>query len=232
VQPIPFTTLYHANHGWLDTHYHFSFAEYYDSQNKNYGVLRVMNDDVIAPYSGFREHPHRDMEIITYVIKGALTHQDSMGNKESVGRGSIQYLSAGTGIIHSEKNESSTPLHLVQIWILPNAKGLTPRYGSKTFDENLRHNRWLHLIAPEGTPDVTTIYQDANIYVTQLDKEKILTFECAKNRQLYLKILEGEANINETPLHRGDAGTLQGKDMRIEALQEVHILVIEMALAY
>jgi len=188
---IPFNRLYAVNHGWLQSRFHFSFAEYQDRENMHFGVLRVMNDDIIAPHTGFGTHPHHDMEIITYVLSGELTHQDSMGNAESLGRGSIQYMSAGTGVSHSEKNEGDVPVHLIQTWILPSHKGMLPRYGSKVFDAKARYNKWLHLIAPEGTPGVISIYQDANMFVSELDQKSTLGFTLKAGRQLYVKVMEG-----------------------------------------
>ncbi len=193
-----------------------------------YGALRVMNDDIVQPHTGFDTHPHEDMEIITYVIRGELTHQDSMGNKESLGRGSIQYLSAGTGITHSEKNESDEEVHLIQTWILPEAKGLIPQYGSMIFDSETRLNKWLHIIAPQGTSNVINIYQDANMYVSELDKNKSLTFELGENRQLYVKVMEGEARINDMVLKEGDAAEVSDEDLSVEALNDVHLLLVEM----
>ena len=225
---IPFNTLYKADHGWLQSRFHFSFAEYHDRTNMHYGVLRVMNDDIIQPHTGFGTHPHQDMEIITYVIRGELTHQDNMGNKESLGRGSLQYLSAGTGITHSEKNEGDEEVHLIQTWILPDAKGLQPQYGSKVFDPETRHNKWLHLIAPQGTPNIINIYQDANMYVSELDQNKSLTFALGKNRQLYVKLMEGEAKINGVDFKEGDAAKVLGEDLDVKALSHVHILLVEM----
>lgn len=194
----------------------------------HYGSLRVMNDDIIQPHTGFGTHPHQDMEIITYVIRGELTHQDSMGNKESLKRGSIQYLSAGTGITHSEKNEGNEEVHLIQTWIIPQEKGLEPQYGSKIFDPEERHNKWLHLIAPEGTPDIINIYQDANMYVAELDKNKSLTFELAEGRQLYVKVMEGEATINGIVCKTGDAAEVSEEALYVEALSDVHVLLVEM----
>ncbi|GIT97349.1 pirin family protein [Sulfurovum sp. TSL1] len=220
--------LYTAEHGWLKSRFHFSFAEYYDRDHMHYGVLRVMNDDIIQPHTGFGTHPHEDMEIITYVIRGELTHQDSMGNKESLGRGSVQYLSAGTGITHSEKNEGDAEVHLIQTWILPHTKGLQPQYGSKVFDPETRHNQWLHLIAPEGTPDIINIYQDANMYVSELDQNRTITFELGKNRQLYVKLMEGDAKINGLDFKGGDAAEVSDEDLHVEALSDVHILLVEM----
>lgn len=194
----------------------------------HYGVLRVMNDDIIGAHSGFDTHAHKDMEIITYIISGELTHQDSMGNIERLGRGSIQYLSAGTGITHSERNEGDEKAHIIQTWILPKAKGLQPQYGSKVFDPKTRHNKWLHLIAPEGTPHTINIYQDANMYVSEVEKGKTLIFKLGAQRQLYVKVMEGEANMNGFVFKEGDAAKVEGEDLNIEALYDVHILLVEM----
>jgi len=194
----------------------------------HYGVLRVMNDDIIQAHTGFGTHPHQDMEIITYIIRGELTHQDSMGNKESLGRGDVQYLSAGTGITHSEKNEDDEEVHLIQTWILPKTKGLKPRYGSKVFESETRHNRWLHLVGSDKTDSAIPIYQDANMYVSELNKNKNLIFELRKNRQLYVKVMEGEASINDIVFEEGDAAEVSGENLRVEALSDVHLLLVEM----
>ena len=225
---IPFKSLYKAQHDWLTTRFHFSFAEYHNSDNMHYGALRVMNDDFIQAHRGFDTHPHNDMEIITYILSGELTHQDSMGNKESLGRGCMQYLSAGTGITHSEKNEGDEVVHVIQTWILPQAKGLEPQYGSKIFTFEDRHNKWLHLIAPEGTPNITNIYQDANMYVSELDSGKVLTFKLKKSRQIYLKVLEGEVSINGFVFREGDAAEVENENLRVKALYKTHIMLIEM----
>lgn len=194
----------------------------------HYGTLRVMNDDIIAAHRGFDTHPHKDMEIITYIISGELTHQDSMGNKESLGRGSMQYLSAGSGITHSELNEGDDEVHVIQTWIVPQAKGLQPQYGSKVFNPKDRHNKWLQLIGSMGTPDIINIYQDANMYVSEVDKGKILTFKLGEKRQLYVKVMEGEADINGFVFKVGDAAKVEGEDLTVEALSDVHILLVEM----
>lgn len=226
---IPFRTLYHADHGWLQSRFHFSFAEYYSHKNTYYGVLRVMNDDVIDAHSGFDTHAHKDMEIITYVIRGALTHEDSMGHKECLGRGSMQYLSAGTGITHSEKNEGDEEVHLIQTWILPNAKNRTPQYGSKVYDAEERHNRWLHLIAAEGMEGITNIYQDANMYVTELDNGEKLHFELGTDRQAYVKVMEGEVRINDFVCREGDAAEIEDEDIILKGIAHAHVLMVEMA---
>ncbi len=228
IKQIPFSSLYTAEHGWLKSRFHFSFAEYRNADNVHYGVLRVMNDDLIEAHSGFQTHPHRDMEIITYILKGELTHQDSMGHTESLGRGAVQYMSAGTGVEHSETNEGNEQVHLIQTWILPRAKGLKPQYGSKLFDREARHNRWLHLVGPEKSGAAIAIYQDASMYVSEIDTGKKLVFELQPGRQLYVKVMEGETSINGLDFSPGDAAELKDEVLTIEALSTAHLLLVEM----
>ncbi len=226
---IPFTSLYTAEHGWLRSHFHFSFAEYHNNDNVRFGALRVMNDDIVQPHTGFGTHPHRDMEIISYVLSGELTHADSMGNKESLGRGSIQYLSAGTGITHSEKNDGDDPVHLIQTWILPHDKNLEPQYGSKSFDLEERKNKWLHLVGPKGSGAHIYIYQDASMYACELDDAQEITFEVGSARQLYIKLMEGKADINGTLFESGDAAEVIDENIMITGINKAHILLVEMA---
>lgn len=225
---IPFETLYLADHGWLKSRFHFSFAEYRNPDNIRYGPLRVMNDDWINGNTGFGTHPHNDMEIITYVLRGELTHQDSMGHKESLGRGAVQYMSAGTGVMHSEMNEGDAVVHLIQTWIIPQKKGLTPQYGSKTFDYSERHNKWLHLVGPEWSKSAITIYQDANMFVSEIDAGATLTFELYPDRQLYLKVMEGSGVINGVAFRQGDAAEVTDEHLKIEAQSDLHLLLVEM----
>ena len=151
-----------AVYDWLETTYHFSFADYYNEANINFGVLRVLNDDMIAPHTGFDTHPHKDMEIITYVVEGELTHKDSMGNVGILKRGQMQYMSAGTGITHSEYNNTDVPLRLLQIWIVPDKRGHQPTYGEYHFDWEARHNQWLHMVSDIHEDAPITINQDVN----------------------------------------------------------------------
>ncbi|HEX3672323.1 MAG TPA: pirin family protein, partial [Candidatus Cybelea sp.] len=162
----------HADHGWLDTYYSFSFADYFDPQNVHWGALRVFNDDRIAPAEGFPPHPHRDMEIVTYVLSGELAHRDSMGNRGVVGPGGVQFMSAGTGVRHSEYNDSATePLHLVQMWVLPGRTGTAPSYGEMAFDVEQRRNRWLTLVSGDAAVDAPIrITQNATLRVFNDDR--------------------------------------------------------------
>ena len=228
IRHIPFNSLFLAEHGWLTSRFHFSFAEYHNPNNMQYGVLRVMNDDRVQAQSGFGTHPHKDMEILTYVLSGELSHQDSMGNKETLPRGGCQYMSAGSGITHSEMNDGREEVHFIQTWILPEANNLMPRYGSKTFDFKERHNQWLHLAGPQHSGAAIEFYQDANVYVTELDDKENLTFALETGRQVYLKLMEGSGTINGVQFEAGDAAEVDSEDLQIRAASSTHILLIEM----
>jgi len=197
---------YFANHGWLQTYHSFSFADYYDRKNTNWGALRVFNDDVIAPASGFPEHPHRDMEIVTYVLSGELRHADSMGNVGVVRAGGVQYMSAGTGVRHSEVNPSpDQPLHLVQMWVLPGQLGAKPLYGQIDFTEDDRRNVWLTVAS--GQPGIDTpiaLTQTATLAVAHLD-DTALTRAQEPGRYGFLFCASGDVLANGIELQAGDA---------------------------
>lgn len=196
----------HAVHGWLDTYYSFSFADYMDPANLNWGALRVFNDDTIAPGTGFPTHPHRDMEIVTYVLSGELAHRDNLGNHGVVGPGGIQFMSAGTGVRHSEYNNSSErPLHLVQMWVLPGKLGTPPSYGEMAFATDERRNRWLTVVS--GRPSVEApirITQDATLRVARVEGDSIVA-DFDPGRYGFLFVAEGSVNANGEPLRGGDA---------------------------
>lgn len=226
---IPKEQMFLANEGWLESRFHFSFAQYHDPQNMHFGVLRVLNDDIVHPNGGFGMHPHKDMEIISYIIEGEITHEDSMGHKESLKRGEVQYMSAGSGVMHSEYNHGSVDLRLLQIWILPPFKNMEPLYGSHRFIEEERKNRWLHMVSSlEGSAPIQ-IHQDVNIYVSELHKNKQLTLNIARQRQLYIVQIEGCSVFNKTTLNEGDALKVVNEEyLRVEALDDAHIMVIEL----
>ena len=216
--------------GWLESRFHFSFAEYRNPNNINFGVLRVLNDDIIHPQSGFDMHPHNNMEIITYIIDGELTHKDSMGNEETLSRGEVQYMSAGDGIYHSEHNlHPSKDLRLLQIWIIPPHKNLPKLYGSYRFEKEERENRLLHIVSSlDGTAKIR-IHQDVNFYVGELDASKTVQFEIDKGRQVYFVQIEGNSEINGIELSDGDAMEIaQEPQLTINALIRSHFLFIEM----
>lgn len=231
LKKLPKENMGTSNLGWLKSRFHFSFAQYRNPSNINFGVLRVLNDDIVHPESGFDMHPHSNMEIISYVVNGEITHKDSMGNVETLKRGEVQYLSAGDGIYHSEHNvHKSEDLRLLQIWIIPPFAGLPRLYGSKRFEEIDRKNTLLNIVSSqEGTADIK-IYQDINIYVSELEINKSLEFEIKEDRQVYFVQIEGSSNINEITLNAGDAMEIVDiEEIEIKALENSHFLFIEMA---
>ena len=197
---------YFADHGWLKTYHSFSFDQYYDPRNLNWGALRVLNDDTIAAGQGFPTHPHRDMEIITYVLSGELAHKDSMGNVGVVGPGGVQYMSAGTGVRHSEFNHSKVKaLHLVQMWLLPGRKGLKPSYGQIDFNVADRLNKWL--LVASGMPKErapVVLSQTASFRVSRLENG-VLDYPFDDDRLGFLFVAEGNVNANGARLETGDA---------------------------
>jgi len=219
-----------SNLGWLRSIFHFSFAGYYNPNNMNFGVLRVINDDLIDQGEGFDTHPHQDMEIISYVVQGELTHQDSMGNKRSLKRGHVQYMSAGTGVYHSEHNYGNETLRILQIWIVPDKKGYAPNYGDNMFDWNLRKEKWFKIVSGQNGDAPIKINQDVNIYVLELEDEKEVEFVVGKNRQAYLVQIEGESKINDIKLSAKDALEVTEETILIKSKARSHYLVIEMNL--
>lgn len=219
-----------SNLGWLKSRFHFSFAEYRDPDNINFGVMRVLNDDIIQPQSGFDTHPHENMEIISYVVDGEITHKDSMGNEESLKRGEVQYMSAGDGIFHAEHNLHNTKnLRLLQIWIIPPKKGLPKIYGSHKFKEEERKNKFLNIVSSKQGNAAVKIHQDVNFYVSELTASRSLDFHIEKNRQVYFVQIEGSSSINGIQLFNGDAMEItQENKITIQAIENTHVLLIEM----
>jgi hypothetical protein len=203
---VPAAQRAHSDHGWLDTYFSFSFADYYDPANLNWGALRVFNDDTIEGGSGFPTHPHKDMEIVTYVLSGELAHRDSLGNHGVVGTGGVQFMSAGTGVAHSEyNNEPDAPLHLVQMWVLPGRLGTPPSYGQMEFATADRLNRWLDIVS--GDPAVKApirITQQATFRVARIENATVET-EFAPQRYGFLFVAGGSAQANGERLSAGDA---------------------------
>ncbi len=197
--------------GWLETHHSFSFADYYDPANLNWGALRVFNDDTVQPGKGFGTHPHRDMEIVTYVLRGELEHVDSLGHQGVVAPGGIQYISAGTGVRHSEFNHSQADdVHFVQMWVMPRGYGETPSYGQHAFAESARRNRWL--VAASGEPGVeapVALRADATLRVAKLEGGA-LEYAFAAGRYGFMFVAEGEAVVNGERLGAGDAARILG----------------------
>ena len=215
--------------GWLRSRFHFSFAEYRDPDRVHFGALRVLNDDLVTPGHGFEMHPHRDFEILSYVVDGELTHADSMGNAHTLARGEVQYMSAGTGVLHSEHNRGDTGLRFLQIWIFPDEEGHAPSYGDHRFAWEQRHNRWLHLAAGPGGRAPVTIHQDAHISVVQLDAGREIGLTVRPGRQAYLLQVEGSSGVGDTELDGRDALEIVDEDVVIAAKTTSHVFVIEMA---
>jgi quercetin 2,3-dioxygenase len=195
----------HAEHGWLDSYHTFSFAEYYDPQWMGFSSLRVINDDLVMPGMGFGTHPHRDMEIITYVLSGALEHKDSMGNGRIIRPGEVQYMSAGTGVRHSEFNPSKDEaVHLLQIWILPDQDGLNPHYAEKSLAGAPKGQ--FHLVASKlGREGSLAIHQDADLYIAQLEPGNEVVQALKPGRHAWVHVAEGEVKLNGHTLKTGDA---------------------------
>jgi hypothetical protein len=182
----------HANHGWLDTFHTFSFSDYYDPAHMGFRALRVINEDIVAPGRGFGMHGHRDMEIVTYVLSGALEHKDSMGNGSILRPGEFQRMSAGTGLRHSEFNPSpSEPVHLYQIWLLPQTEGIRPSYEQQPFAAAGRLGQWQLVASPNGAAGSLTIHQDARIYLATLEPGESLSHEIPAGRHAWLQVLRG-----------------------------------------
>jgi redox-sensitive bicupin YhaK (pirin superfamily) len=195
----------HASHGWLDSWHTFSFADYYDPREMGYGPLRVINDDTVAPGQGFGTHGHRDMEIITYVLQGALEHKDSMSNGSIIRPGSVQRMSAGTGVRHSEFNPSSEEgVHFLQIWIEPKFTGVRPGYEEKQFGDAEKRGRLRLIASPDGREGSVTIHQDAYVYASMLDGNDAVTHKVGPGRRAYLHVARGAVKANGWPLEAGD----------------------------
>lgn len=199
----------HADHGWLKTNFTFSFADYYDPKHTHFRALRVINDDRVGPGGGFGTHPHNDMEIVTYVLEGALAHKDSMGTGSTIVPGEVQRMSAGTGILHSEFNHSKTdPVHLLQIWIFPEKKGIEPSYEQKFFSDDEKLNR-LRVIASKDARDGSVkIHQDASIHAALLEDGKSASYKLDKGRYAWLQVATGSVKLNGKELKEGDGAAI------------------------
>jgi quercetin 2,3-dioxygenase len=217
-----------GNYGWLTTRYSFSFADWYEPSRMGFGALRVINDDQIAPHSGFPTHAHKDMEIITFIREGTLTHKDSLGNVGVIKEGEVQAMSAGTGVAHSEYNEGDTPVSLFQIWIQPNAIGRAPRYSQQSFASSKKPGITC-LVGPDGTPDALPISQDAYISRAVLDQDHPLSYTLRiKTNGVYLFVVEGEVEIADEILNERDAIGITGTEtLQIATPKFAELLIFE-----
>jgi quercetin 2,3-dioxygenase len=220
-----------ANHGWLDTRFTFSFADYFDSKHVQFRTLRVMNDDRVAGGGGFPMHPHRDMEIVTYVLEGALEHRDSMGNGSVIKPGDIQYMSAGTGVTHSEFNASETqPVHLYQIWMFPEKQGLKPTYDQKNFSEAEKRGKLRLLASPSGRDGSVKIRQDNELYATVLSAGDAVQHELKPERHAYVQVARGSVTLNGKTLETGDGAAISEETaLELKGVKDAEVLVFDLA---
>jgi redox-sensitive bicupin YhaK (pirin superfamily) len=222
----------HANHGWLDTHYTFSFSDYYDPRFMGFRSLRVINEDKVKPGYGFPTHPHRDMEIITYVLEGSLEHKDSMGTGSVIRPGEVQKMSAGTGVRHSEFNHSrSEPVHLLQIWILPEKEGIKPMYEQKTIPPEEKKGKLRLVASPRPENGAVTLYQDAELYAAELNDGEAVQYPLKRGRYAWLQVARGKVNLNGNDLAAGDGAAISEEDaLKITgAAESSEVLLFDLA---
>lgn len=220
----------HAQHGWLDSWHTFSFANYYDPAHMGYSALRVINDDIIAPAAGFPMHAHQDMEIVTYVLEGALEHRDSLGNGGVIRPGDVQRMSAGTGIRHSEFNPSQTEsARLLQIWLLPQKTGVPPSYEQTRFDPAQLQGRFRVVASPDGRDGSVHINQDTQLYAAKLDQGETARLALAPGRRAYLQVAQGDAELNGCPMQRGDGAEISAEtEIVLTGIDAAEVLVFDL----
>ncbi|HMJ50412.1 MAG TPA: pirin family protein [Burkholderiales bacterium] len=218
------------DHGWLKTYHSFSFADYFDREHMSFGNLRVINEDFVQAGKGFGTHPHRDMEILTFILEGQLAHKDSMGNGSIIKPGDVQRMSAGTGVTHSEFNASPDEIvHLLQIWILPKYSGLQPSYEQKHFDAREKQNELRLVASPDGREGSVTIHQDASVYAGILSKGKEVSYRLANNRRAYIQALRGAFKVNGERLNAGDGAKITGeKIIKLAAADDSELLLFDL----
>jgi quercetin 2,3-dioxygenase len=220
----------HADHGWLDTYHTFSFADYFDPRHMGYRALRVINDDKVAAGRGFGTHPHRDMEIITYVLEGAVRHNDSMGTGSVIRPGDVQRMSAGTGVAHSEYNASDKELlHLLQIWIQPSERGIKPSYEQKAFSREDKQGKLRVVASPDGRDGSVTIHADARVYAGLFDGGEQAELTLASDRHAWVHVARGTVSVNGKTLSAGDGAAVEGEDVRVEGVDAGEVLVFDLA---
>jgi len=230
INVIPSAARHHADHGWLQTRWHFSFSDYYDPKNMHWSELRVFNDDIVRAGGGFDFHPHKDMEIVSYIIEGELEHRDRLGNRHVNKPGEVQVMSAGRGIVHAETNPSNTDMRLIQLWILPRRQNNEPRWEQKPFTRQDRHNRLLQVVAPTDHPadGALTIDQDASIYVSALDSGKEVTL-APNGTHAYLFVIAGDVTLNGQKLADGDQARIADeKSLAIRATSDAEIILLDL----
>lgn len=218
-----------ADFGWLQSRHTFSFGQYFDPAWMGYRSLRVINDDRVAPGQGFGKHPHRDMEIVTVVLDGAIAHEDSMGNREILRAGEVQRMTAGTGIFHSEFNASETePLHLLQLWVIPDREGITPGYEQKAFPLEDRRGRWRPLVHPDREEGALGIHQDAAIHGAFLMGDEAVSHRPAPGRGAWVHVARGDGWVGDTPVKAGDGVAFEDEELTFRAEGEVELLLFDL----
>ena len=225
----------HANHGWLNTHHSFSFASYFDPNKMNFGALRVLNDDVVAPDMGFGTHPHENMEIISIPLSGDLEHQDNMGNKAIIHSGEIQVMSAGTGVQHSEKNKNANlPVNFLQIWIFPDKKDVQPRYDQQKIEASKIDNKFGQILSPNPNDEGVWVHQNAWFYLGKFDKAFHENFNLKNtNNGIYVFVLKGKAQVENQLLNEKDAiGIWDTEAFQIKIENEAEVLMIEVPMQF
>ena len=221
----------HADHGWLDSYHTFSFAGYHDPAHMGFRALRVINEDRVAPGEGFGEHAHRDMEIVSYVLEGQLQHRDSLGNGSILASGDFQRITAGSGVRHSEFNPSKTePVHFYQIWLLPNARSLTPGYEERKFTPDQKYNRLRLVASPDGRDDSLTIHQDADVLLGNLDAGTTVSHSLKPGRHAWVQVMRGSVRVGDVVLQTSDAAAVSDVDgLTLTAEEQAEVMVFDLA---
>lgn len=221
----------HFDFGWLNTYHTFSFGDYHDPKHTRFRTLRVINEDFVQPGHGFPTHGHRDMEIVTYILEGALEHRDSMGTGSIIRRGDAQRMSAGTGVMHSEANPSQdAPVHLLQIWIFPDEQGRQPEYEEKKFTDDEKRNKLRLIVSPDGEDGAVRIHQDAKVYASLLDKSQEVVHTLANGRSAWLQVAAGSVALNDVTLKQGDGAAVSEElNLRIIGQESAEVLLFDLA---
>lgn len=220
----------HVDHGWLKSAHTFSFAHYYDPKHMGFRSLRVINEDRVEASQGFGAHPHRDMEIITYVLNGELEHADSMGNKAVIRPGEVQRMSAGAGLMHSERNPSEKDVHFFQIWILPESVGGKPSYGQKSFEDRFAQESKVLVISRDGREGSIPIKQDADLWIARPKSGESVSWKLRPQRGAWLQVARGEVEVNGQKIETGDAVAVEDiSELKVQALSEAEVLVFDLA---
>lgn len=228
VKIIPASRRHFSDFGWLKTYWLFSFSDYYDPDNIQFGALRVFNDDVVEPGMGFPTHPHEEMEIVTVVLDGEMTHADSMGNTSVIRMGDVQRMSAGTGLTHSEFNLAQTTVHFYQIWIYPDEKGLTPSYDQRHYDPASWRNVLLPIASGQNKPGTVTFHTDATIYRADLEKGKAINVDTDPSRRIFIYVTQGQANVNGQSVTTNDQARIDLETtVRIKASSPTNLMLID-----